>query len=152
VVCVPALRRIRLLVTVLTCLVVLGRLVRGGRRRVQPMDDHGAGEHAKKKRARQQDDADRAKSVEEVSHHVTHYQRSPSTERSLPIPRSDGTDQSRLVGHDHGLHAVPKPQLAEDVRDMGLDRGLADMQPPSDLGIRKPAGKFAQHLELTLGE
>src|ERR1700682_6843295 len=116
------------------------------------MDDHGAGEHAKKKRARQQDDADRAKSVEEVSHHVTHYQRSPSTERSLPIPRADGTDQSRLVGHDHSLHAIPKPQLAEYMRDMGLDRGLADMQPSSDLSIRKPAGKFAQDLELALGE
>src|SRR6267378_3732398 len=77
------LGRLRLLVTLLDVLLSLSGLVRGGRRRVQPIDDHPTRERAKDQRAHEQDHADHSESAKDVSYHVTHYQRRLPAERSL---------------------------------------------------------------------
>src|SRR5438552_13161504 len=37
-----------------------------------------------------------------------------------------GADHARLVGQDHGLHAVAQAQFREHMRHVGLDRAVAD--------------------------
>jgi drug/metabolite transporter (DMT)-like permease len=47
-----------------------------------------------------------------------------------------GDRQSALVGEDHGLHAVPSPELGEDALDVGLDGRLLDDERGGDLRVR----------------
>jgi hypothetical protein len=47
-------------------------------------------------------------------------------------------EQSRLVGEHDRLDAVADLELLKDVRDVRLDRGLADVELASDLAVRKP--------------
>src|SRR4029077_4975598 len=44
-------------------------------------------------------------------------------------------DQPDLVGEDHRLNAVAEPQLVEQMRNMRLYRGVADLQLASDLWV-----------------
>ena len=46
-----------------------------------------------------------------------------------------GADQPSLVGEDHGLDAVAKPELAKNSPDVGFDRRLGQVQPLGDLGV-----------------
>src|SRR5205823_4668073 len=43
-------------------------------------------------------------------------------------------------------------ELLEDVRDVRLHRGVADVELLADLRVREPAGDQAEHVELALGE
>jgi PAS domain S-box-containing protein len=61
-------------------------------------------------------------------------------------------DQPRLVGVDHRLHAVAQPELAQQVGDVALDRGLRHHERAGDLGVREARGKHPQHLALALGQ
>src|ERR1700682_602130 len=77
------LGRLWLVDTLLDVLLSLSGLVRGGRRRVQPIDDHPTRKRAKDQRAHEQDHADHTESAKNVSYHVTHYQRRLLAERSI---------------------------------------------------------------------
>ena len=44
--------------------------------------------------------------------------------------------QSRLVGEDDGLDAIPEVELGKDVGDVGLHGRLPDEQPLADLRVR----------------
>src|SRR5713226_9162780 len=61
-------------------------------------------------------------------------------------------DQPDLVGEDHRLHAVAEPQLVEDMGDVGLDRGFADLQLASDLRVRQASRQEADDLLLAVRE
>ena len=63
-----------------------------------------------------------------------------------------GRDQAGLVGQDHGLDAVAQVQLAQDRPEVGLDRGLGQVQPPGDLLVAQPLTHGDQDLALALGE
>src|SRR5829696_10428330 len=55
-------------------------------------------------------------------------------------------------GVDGGLSAVGEVELREDVRDVALNRLLADEEVPGDLGVAEAVGDQAQHLQLPVGE
>src|SRR5438093_11964717 len=59
-------------------------------------------------------------------------------------------EKTRLVREHDRLDAVTEPELLEDVRDVRLDGGVADVELSSDLGIREAAGDQAKHVELPL--
>src|ERR1700729_1481219 len=61
-------------------------------------------------------------------------------------------DQTGLIGENHSLNAVTKPELAEQARDVRLDCRLADDELGCDLRVRKTAGEQPQHLGLARGE
>jgi hypothetical protein len=45
------------------------------------------------------------------------------------------------------LDAVAKVELLEDVRDVGLDGGVADVELLADLGVREAAADEPEHVE-----
>ena len=49
-------------------------------------------------------------------------------------------DHARLKSEDDRLHAVAEAELLEDVRDVRLDGGLADVELLADLGVGQAAG------------
>jgi hypothetical protein len=53
-----------------------------------------------------------------------------------------------LVGEDDRLDAISEPELLEDVRDVGLDGRLADVQVLRDLSVRQTAGHQPEDLAL----
>src|SRR5690348_10442057 len=56
---------------------------------------------------------------------------------------------SRVLGHDGGeLGPGPQPQLAEDPRQVALDRLLAEEQRRGDVAICLPGGDLLGHLAL----
>src|SRR4051794_34250843 len=57
-------------------------------------------------------------------------------------------NEPRLVGENHGLHAISQAELGQHVRDVRLDRVLAEHEPGGDLGVREPLGDEAQDVEL----
>src|SRR5215208_314408 len=61
-------------------------------------------------------------------------------------------DEPGLVGVDHRLHAVAQAELAEQVRDVGLDCGVGEDQRRGDLGVGEAGGEHPQHLLLALSE
>ena len=76
-------------ISLLTCILALLLCARGGRRRLQPVDDHAAGDGAKDQCARNQAYSDYAQTAEDAPHHViTNYQRGPEADRSLVYRRS----------------------------------------------------------------
>jgi hypothetical protein len=50
-----------------------------------------------------------------------------------------GPHEPGLVREDHRLDAVAQVELRENVRDVGLDRVLADDELGGDLGVRTTA-------------
>src|SRR5689334_12510672 len=61
-------------------------------------------------------------------------------------------DKPRLVREHHGLDAVAKVELLQDVRDVRLDGRVADVELTADLGVRVAARDQAEHVQLTLGQ
>src|SRR6266550_2500352 len=59
-------------------------------------------------------------------------------------------EESRLVREHYCLDAVAEVELLEDVRDVCLDGGVADVELSADLGVREAAGDQAEHVELAL--
>ena len=57
-----------------------------------------------------------------------------------------------LVGEHDRLHAVAQAELLEDVRDVRLDRRLADEELLPDLCVRQARGDEAEDLVLARGE
>lgn len=53
------------------------------------------------------------------------------------------SDEPGLVCVDDGLDAVADVELLEDVRDVGLDRRLAEDERCGDFGVRGAAGEMA---------
>ena len=60
-------------------------------------------------------------------------------------------DEAGFVGVDHGLDAVAQAELAEQVSDVGLDRGLGQEQGGGDFGVGEAGGEHPQHLLLAVG-
>src|SRR4030095_12805860 len=77
---------------------------------------------------------------------------STSSEGRRVSNRIAGTHQPGLVGQDDGLNAVAEVQLAEDARDVALDRRLAEEQALGELGVGKPLCEQLQDFELALCE
>src|SRR5438552_6446649 len=59
-------------------------------------------------------------------------------------------EESRLVREHDCLDAVAEVVLLEDVGDVCLDGGVADVELSSDLGVGEAAGDQAKHVELAL--
>src|SRR5207248_10818479 len=59
-------------------------------------------------------------------------------------------EESRLVREHDCLDAVAEVELLEDVGDVCLDGGVADVELFADLGVREAAGDQAEHVELAL--
>ena len=60
-----------------------------------------------------------------------------------------GRDDARLVGEDHGLHAVAQPELEQDPADVGLDGLLAQHEPLRHLAVVSARGQSSiQDFEL----
>src|SRR5438270_12318043 len=59
-------------------------------------------------------------------------------------------EESRLVREHDCLDAVAEVELLEDVRDVCLDGGVADVELSADLGAREATGDQAAHVELAL--
>src|SRR5438445_10397655 len=59
-------------------------------------------------------------------------------------------EESRLVREDDCLDAVAEVELLEDVSDVCLHRGVADVELSADLGVREAAGDQAKHVALAL--
>jgi hypothetical protein len=55
-------------------------------------------------------------------------------------------EEPRLVREHHGLDAVTKVELLEDVRDVGLDGRVADVELAADLGVREAARDQAKYV------
>jgi len=55
-------------------------------------------------------------------------------------------EKPRLVREHHGLDAVAKVELLQDVRDMRLDGRVADVELAADLGVRVAARDQAEHV------
>ena len=53
-------------------------------------------------------------------------------------------EKAALVGEHHRLDAVAQAELLEDVRDVGLDGRLADVELLPDLGVREAVGHQAK--------
>src|SRR5215467_9785662 len=62
------------------------------------------------------------------------------------------TYQPDLVCQDHGLDAVAQIQLVEKVGDMGLDRGLADVELRGYLGVGKASRDLLEDVGLAVGQ
>src|SRR3954447_23774008 len=60
-------------------------------------------------------------------------------------------DQVGAEGGDGQLDTVGHVELVEQVRDMGLDRRLAHVQPEGYLGVGVAEADLHQHLPLPLG-
>src|SRR5688572_1334752 len=58
----------------------------------------------------------------------------------------------RLVGEHDCLDAVAEVELLEDVRDVCLHGGVADVELLADLRVRKAAGNQPKDVELALGQ
>src|SRR4029453_9201131 len=80
------------------------------------------------------------------------FSASTSSEGRRVSNRIAGTHQPGLVGQDDGLNAVAEVQLAEDARDVALDRRLAEEQALRELGVGKPLCEQLQDFELALCE
>jgi hypothetical protein len=65
--------------------------------------------------------------------------------RGSPLP---GVDQAGIVGEYHGLDSVPQFQLGQEMGDVGLDRGRADIQVGRHFGVGVSTGHQAQHVHL----
>jgi hypothetical protein len=61
-------------------------------------------------------------------------------------------EKPRLIREHHGLDAVTKVELLEDVRDVCLDGRVADVELAADLGVRETARDKAKYVYLALGE
>src|SRR5437016_10305192 len=59
-------------------------------------------------------------------------------------------EESRLVREHDCLDAVAEVELLEDVGDVCLDGGVADVELSSDLGVGEATGDQAEHVELAL--
>lgn len=60
--------------------------------------------------------------------------------------------ESGVVGEEGGLDPVGEPELAEDPAEVGLHGGLAEVQPPGDVGVGEPVGECPQDLAFLAGE
>jgi hypothetical protein len=56
------------------------------------------------------------------------------------------------VGEHHRLDAVAQAELLEDVRDVGLDGRLADVELLPDLGVREAVGNQAKDVSFPRGQ
>src|SRR6185312_7976044 len=63
-----------------------------------------------------------------------------------------GCEEVGLVGEHDRLDAVTQAQLLEDVRDVRLDRGVADVELLADLRVGQAARDQAQHVQFTIGQ
>src|SRR5436190_5371805 len=61
-------------------------------------------------------------------------------------------EESSLVGEDDGLDAVAELELLEDVRDVRLDGGVADVELLGDLAVRQAGGDQAKDFSFALAE
>src|SRR3712207_2958846 len=62
------------------------------------------------------------------------------TAASSPVLRGEDAlraDEPGLVGDDDGLDAVAEPELAQDARDVRLDRRLAEDEALGELRVRQ---------------
>lgn len=50
------------------------------------------------------------------------------------------TSETAYVGENHCLDSVAEAELGQDACDVGLDRGLAEVQLGADLGIGQALG------------
>src|SRR3954447_11994870 len=69
-------------------------------------------------------------------------------ESGLVLP----ADETVLHRIDRGLRAVGEAELAEDVRDVRLDRALGDAELERDRLVRSPARELGEDLELARRE
>lgn len=69
-----------------------------------------------------------------------------------PDRTAAGSDGAHLAGDVDGFAAAPDVQLAHDVRDVELGRGLGDEQRPADVPVGHPAGQQPQHFDLAGGQ
>jgi hypothetical protein len=69
----------------------------------------------------------------------------------LGLPAS-GPYQAGLVGQYHGLDAVAKLELGQQVGHLALDGGVAGEQLRGDLGVGQPPGDELEDLQLPGGE
>src|SRR5205823_10329243 len=63
-----------------------------------------------------------------------------------------GPTDAVALGPERGLRAVADADPLEDVREVGLDGLLADLQAARDQLVRQARADQAQHLELAVGE
>ena len=75
-----------------------------------------------------------------------------ASDRRSAGPPALRVEEPGLVGEHHGLHTVAEAELLEDVGDVRLHRGLADVELGADLRVGQPAGDQAEHLHLALGQ
>src|SRR5262249_21342351 len=61
-----------------------------------------------------------------------------------------GPGEAGVVGGDHRLNPVAHAQLAEDAREVRLDRRLAEVEPGSELRVRQPRREQRQDLALAI--
>src|SRR5512132_546675 len=61
-------------------------------------------------------------------------------------------EEPGLIGEHDRLDTVTEVELLEDVRHVRLDRGLADVQLPRDLGVREAPGDQAKDISFALAE
>ena len=61
-------------------------------------------------------------------------------------------DEPGFVRDDHGLCAVAKPELAENVADVRLHRLVAEYEAVGDLVVRKTGCDQTENLDLAAGE
>ena len=61
-------------------------------------------------------------------------------------------EQARLVGEHDCLDSVAEAELLENVRDVRLDRRLADVEVFRNLPVREAAGDEAKDLSLALAQ
>ena len=66
--------------------------------------------------------------------------------------RGVALEQPGLVSEDHSLGPVPETELGEDVRDVRLDRRLADPQLYGGPSIRQPPADEPEDVELACCE
>jgi hypothetical protein len=67
-------------------------------------------------------------------------------------PPGGPTRRARLMGEHDRLYAVAEVELLEDVRDVGLDGGLADVELVPDLRVREAASHQAKDVSFAITE
>jgi hypothetical protein len=63
-----------------------------------------------------------------------------------------GVENPRLVGEHDRLDAVAEVELLEDVRDVGLDRGVADVELLRDLQVGEAVCDQAEDFQFARGQ
>src|SRR5262249_52414391 len=63
-----------------------------------------------------------------------------------------GSNQALLPGKADRMGAVRRVELAQDVRDVILDRALSQIEPGADIAVAGTLGEQLQHLALALGQ